>query len=54
LIKLCQNIGGVSFLRHRPSSRYNGYGNHTAGAKPMYKLFNVINLELNKVSLYQK
>jgi len=25
----------VRFFRHRPSSRYCGYGNHTAGSKPI-------------------
>jgi len=36
------------------SSRYCCYGNHTAGSKPILKLFIVVNEELNKVSLYQK
>jgi len=33
------------------SSRYCCYGNHTAGSEPIYKLFIVVNGELNKVSI---
>jgi len=33
LIELCQNIVESGFLRHRPSSRYSCYRNHTAGSK---------------------
>ena len=33
------------------SSRCCCYGNHTAGSKPIKKLFSTVNLKLNKVSL---
>jgi len=36
------------------ASRYGCYGNHTAGSKPIYKLFIVFNGELNKASLRWK
>ena len=36
------------------SSRYCCYENHTAGSKPILKLFILVNGELNKVSLCQK
>jgi len=32
------------------SSRYCCYGNHTAGSKPIVKLFIVVNEELKKIS----
>jgi len=35
LIELCQNIIGVDFLRHRPSSCYCWYGNYAAGSNPI-------------------
>jgi len=31
----CQNIVGSGILRHRLSSNYCCYGNHTAGSKPI-------------------
>ena len=35
-------------------NHYCNYGNHTAGSKPILKLFTVVTGELNKVSLCQK
>jgi len=35
------------------SSHYCCYGNHTAGSKPILKLFTAVNSELNKVCLCQ-
>jgi len=36
------------------SSCYCCYGNHTAGSKPIKKLFIVVNVELNKVCLCEQ
>ena len=42
------------FFEIQTLSRYCCYGNDAAGSKPIKKLFNVANLKLNKVSVYQK
>ena len=42
------------FLKHKRSSRDFCNGNHVARSKPIYKMFNLMNWELNKVYLCQK
>jgi len=50
----CRIASGPVFLWYTPSSGYCWYDNCTAGSKPIKKLFNVVNWELNKVYPYQK